>query len=156
MLPSMRLCRAIAAALQKDALFQAVAQEEYTRPWQVLIGFDGRRTDWEQKAPCAVIAPWQSDGASSKREYAISLTLAVVDKRVDEESGIRVSHGLTVLDERAWPRAWAALQDALPGIEPTASLQEPAVGVNQEYAPMLLLHAGLAVEVNTPVGDRRL
>lgn len=156
MLPSMRLCRIIAAALRKDALFQAVAQEEYARPWQMLIGFDGRRTDWEQKAPCAVIAPWQSDGAAARREYAISLTLAVVDKRVDEVSGIRVLHGLAVLDERAWPQAWAALQDALPGIEPTAALLEPAVAVNQEYAPMLLLHAGLAVEVNTPVGDRRL
>lgn len=156
MLPSMRLCRIIAAVLKKDALFQAVAQEEYVRPWQVLIGFDGRRTDWEQKAPCAVIAPWQSDGAAFKREYAISFTLAVNDKRVDEEEGVFVLHGLAVLDERAWPRVWAAIQDALPGMEPTASLLEPSVAVNQEYAPMLLLHAGLAVEVNTPVGGRRL
>jgi len=155
MLPSMRLCRIIAATLQKDALFQAVAREEYARPWQVLIGFDGRRTDWEQKAPCAVIAPWQSDGVPAKREYSISLSLTVVDNRVDDEGGVLVSHGLAVLDERAWPAAWAALQDVLPGIVPGASLGEPVVAVSQETAPLLLLHGGLEIALNLPMGQRR-
>lgn len=156
MLPCMHLCRVIASALHKDALFQAVAQEEYGRPWSVCIGFDGRRMDWKKQAPAAVICPWESEGGRSGREYSVTLTLVVLDERVDELDGIRLLHGLSVLDERAWPQAWAAVQDVLPGLVPQASLTEPALAVSQDNAPLLLLHGGLNVELNLPVGQRRL
>ncbi len=156
MIPSMRLCRAVTAALKTADLFQAVARTEYGRDWKLLIGFDGQKTDWEKQAPCAVIAPWQSEGQGVKRAYSVSLTLAVVDSNIVEEDGVRVLHGLAVLDEQAWPAAWAALQDALPGSEPLAALEEPSLAISQEHSPLLLLHAGLGIEVNLPIGDRRL
>ena len=156
MIPAMQLCRAIAHTLSNDALFNTVAQQHYGQGWNVLIGFDGQKTDWERMSPCAVIAPWSSEGAGSARSYSISLTLAVVDDNIFEADGVRLMHGLSVLDEEAWPAAWAALQDALPGLEPLAVLQEPSLAIAQEHAPLLMYIAGLGIEVNLPVGDRRL
>lgn len=156
MIPAMQLCRAIAHALSNDALFNDVAQQHYGKGWNVLIGFDGQKTDWERMAPCAVIAPWDSEGKGSARSYSISLTLAVVDDQKVDVEGVRLMHGLAVLDEEAWPAAWASLQDALPGLEPLAVLQEPSLAISQEHAPLLMYIAGLGIEVNLPVGDRRL
>lgn len=156
MIPAMQLCRAIAHALSNDALFNNVAQQHYGKGWKVLIGFDGQKTDWERMAPCAVIAPWESEGKGIARSYSISLTLAVVDEQIMEADGVRTMHGLAVLDEEAWPAAWSALQDAMPGLEPMAALQEPSLAITQEHAPLLMHIAGLAIEINLPVGDRRL
>lgn len=156
MIPAMQLCRAIAHALSNDALFNGVAQQHYGQGWNILIGFDGQKTDWERMSPCAVIAPWDSEGKGVARSYSISLTLAVVDAQIVEADGVRLMHGFAVLDEEAWPAAWAALQDALPGLEPTAALQEPSLAISQEHSPLLMYIAGLGIEVNLPVGDRRL
>lgn len=156
MLPAMRLCRLILQTLMADALFQDVALRTYAQGWKHLLGFDGQKTDWERKAPCAVVAPWKSEGEGITRVYSISLTLAVVDPRLVDEDGVRLMQGLAVLDEQAWPAAWSALQDALPGLEPLAALQEPSLAISQEHAPLLMLHAGLGIEVNLPAGDRRL
>ena len=156
MISTMFPCRAIAHALRNDALFNDVAQQHFGKGWNILIGFDGQKTDWERMAPCAVIAPWESEGKGVARSYSISLTLAVVDDQIVEADGVRTMHGLAVLDEEAWPAAWSALQDALPGLEPMAALQEPSLAITQEYAPLLMHIAGLAREINLPVGDRRL
>lgn len=156
MFPAMRLCRAIASVLHNDALFQGVAQQHYGKSWQILIGFDGQKTDWERMSPCAVISPWESEGKGVTRNYSISLTLAVVDARIVAVDEVRSMHGLSVLDEEAWPAAWHALQDALPGLEPMAALQEPSLAISQQHAPLLMQIVGLGIEVNLPAGDRRL
>lgn len=156
MIPAMRLCRAIAHTLKADPLFQNVAQLHYGRNWKSLVGFDGQKTDWEKQTPCVVVAPWKSEGEGVTRTYSISLTVAVLDAHVTDEDGVRLMHGLMVLDEQAWPAAWAALQDALPGLEPLAALMEPSLAISQEHFPLLMLHAGLGIEVNLPAGDRRL
>ena len=156
MIPGMHICRAIAQTLKHDELFQKVARDNFGVEWKLLIGFDGKKTDWEKQAPCVVISPWKCEPENDQRNYSISLTIAIVDDSVVDQDGVRELRGLQILDDQAWQAAWPALQDALPGLEPLATLGEPSVALSQEHFPLLLCLAGLVVEVNLPIGERRL